>query len=188
MRPMEFFISQPIRSLQTMLRVIAENDADQPSVIPDGFYGKDTVYAVSAFQRKTGLPITGITDQQTWEAIVAAYDPALVQIVEAQPVDIILNPGQVIRKGERNPNVYLAQAILIVLNDAYSSIPAPAVTGILDIPTSEALSIFQRMSLLPETGELDKHTWKHLALHYPMAANLLIPGSGIRPGHSYPPD
>lgn len=188
MRPLESFVGQPIRSLQTMLRVIAENDADQPSVIPDGIYGRDTVYAVSAFQRKAGLPITGITDQGTWDAVVAAYDPALIQVVEAQPVDIILNPGQVIRKGERHPNVYLVQAILIVLNKAYGSIPAPAVTGILDIPTSEALVIFQQMNLLPVTGELDKHTWKHLALHYPMAANVLTPETDERPGHSYPPD
>ena len=171
MRPNESFIGQPIRSLQTMLRVIAENDDRQPSVVPDGFYGPDTTRAVSAFQRRAGLPITGITDQDTWDAIVPVYKLALVEVGEAEPLRIILNPGQVIRKGERHPHVYLAQSMLMVLSETYGSIPAPPFTGVLDIPTSDSLSAFQELSLLPATGELDKHTWKHLALQYPMAAN-----------------
>ena len=172
MRPNESFVAQPIRSLQTMLRVIAESDETLPSVVPDGIYGADTVRAISAFQRRSTLPVTGVADQATWEAIVAAYEPALIEVDEAEPLVIILNPGQVIRRGESNPNLYLVQAILIVLSEAYASIPAPAVTGVLDIPTANALSEFQSMNLLPVTGELDKNTWRHLALHYPAATNL----------------
>lgn len=173
MRPNESFVGQPIRSLQTMLRVIAENDESLPSVIPDGIYGTNTTTAVSTLQRRTGLPVTGVADQTTWEAIVAAYELALVEIDEAEPLNIILNPRQVIRRGEENPNIYIVQAILTVLSEHYASITPPSMTGILDVPTSNSISSFQQMTLLPMTGELDKHTWKHLALHYPMAANSL---------------
>lgn len=172
MRPRESFVGQPIRSLQTMLRVLAENDDRQPRVVPDGIYGQQTMSAVSAFQRRAGIPVTGITDQDTWDAIVAAYEPALVEVDEAQSLDIILNPGQVLRRGERSPYLYIAQAMLIVLSQAYGSITEPSMNGILDIPTSDSLASFQELSLLPMTGELDKHTWKHLALHFPMAANI----------------
>ena len=178
MRPNDSFVGQPIRSLQTMLRVIAENDDRQPSVIPDGFYTADTTRAISAFQREAGLPVTGVTDQATWDAIVPVYKDALVEVGEAQPLLIILNPGQVIHKGEQNAHVYLVQAMLIVLSDAYGSVLAPSMTGVLDIPTSNSLSSFQELSLLPVTGELDKHTWKHLSLQYPMAANLISHGRG----------
>ena len=34
MRPNESFVSQPVRSLQTMLRVLAEDDRTLPTVIP----------------------------------------------------------------------------------------------------------------------------------------------------------
>ena len=34
------------------------------------------------------------------------------------------------------------------------------------------VSSFQDISGLPMTGNLDKHTWKHLVLQYPLAANL----------------
>lgn len=169
MRPEESFVGQPVRSLQTMLRIIAENDELQPGVIPDGVYGPQTVTAVSTFQRRNGLPITGTVDQDTWERIVAVYEPALVQVGPVVPLEIILEPQQVIRQGEQNPNLYLVQAILIVLSQAYGSITAPAVTGILDIPTANALSEFQTLALLPATGELDRQTWRHLALHYPAA-------------------
>ena len=172
MRPLPSFVGQPIRSLQTMLRVIAEDDPTHDRIVPDGIYGPETTAAVSTFQRKHGLPVTGVTDQATWESIVAVYTPALVRIDAAQSIDIILNPGQVIRRGERNPHMYLVQAMLQVLSDVYKSVAQPTHTGILDDPTADALSTFQILSGLPMTGNLDKHTWKHLALQYPLAANL----------------
>lgn len=172
MRPPESFIGQPIRSLQTMLRVIAENDPSHVRIVPDGIYGPETVRAVSTFQRNHGLPVTGVTDQPTWEAVVAVYEPALVEQDAAQPLDVILNPGQVIRKGERHPHIYLVQGMLTVLSEAYKSIGEPSMTGILDEATADALASLQQLSGLPMTGNLDKHTWKHLVLQYPLAANL----------------
>lgn len=172
MRSPESFIGQPIRSLQTMLRVIAENDPNHVRIIPDGIYGPETVRAVTTFQRRHGLPATGVTDQSTWESIVAVYEPALVEQDEAFSLNIKLNPKQTIRKGERHPHIYLVQAMLAALSDVYQSIAAPGITGILDDATADALATFQYISALPMTGHLDKHTWKHLVLQYPLAANL----------------
>ena len=188
MRPPESFIAQPVRSLQTMLRVIAESDRSQPSVIPDGIYGQNTMAAVSAFQRRKGLPVTGVADQTTWDSIVADYEPALILVGEARPIEVILDPNQVIKQGEQHPNIYLAQGMLIVLSQAYGSIPEPTITGILDLPTSNSLSAFQSLSLLPATGELDKITWNALASHYPLASRLITyPQDNDRPDNSYFP-
>ncbi len=173
MRPNESFIGNPVRSLQTMLRVLAESDANLPSVVPDGIYGQNTTTAVTAFQRRAGLPATGVADQATWDALVPAYEEALIFVDEAEPLRLTLNPNQIIRQGEQHPNIWLVQAILTVLGLAYGSIPGPGMTGVLDLATAESLAAFQRFSLLPETGELDKRTWKHLALQYPLATNLL---------------
>lgn len=171
MRPPESFLGQPVRSLQTMLRVISQADPSHPSLIPDGIYGPETMAAVSAFQRRHGLAVTGITNQATWDTIVAVYEPALVEVDQAQPLEILLDPGQVIRRGQRHPNVYLAQSILTVLAQVYESISQPVLTGILDSATAQALASFQYLSGLPASGELDKQTWRHLALQYPLAAS-----------------
>lgn len=172
MRPGESFVSQPVRSLQTMLRTLAEYDDRYQTVVPDGVYSPQTMRAVAQFQQNHGLPSTGVTDQRTWEEIVARYEPALVFLAEAQPVEIILNPNEVLALGDSSPYLYIAQAMLTVLSQIYGSIIIPPVTGILDADTADSLSSFQTLIGLPVTGDLDKHTWKHLALHFPLAANL----------------
>ena len=177
MRPGESFVGQPVRSLQTMLRVLAEHDDSYETVVPDGVYSPQTMRAVSKFQRIHGLPVTGVTDQRTWEEIAARYEPALIFLDEAQPVEVILNPNEVLRFGDSSPYLYVAQAMLLVLSQTYESIGTPLVSGILDDATADSLSSFQALIGLPMTGELDKHTWKHLALHFPLAANLGMGGT-----------
>ena len=172
MRPPESFVSQPVRSLQTMLRILAEHDDRYETVVPDGVYSPQTMRAVAQFQQNHGIPVTGVTDQRTWEEIVARYEPALIFVDEAQPVEIILNPNEVLSFGESSPYLYVAQAMLIVLAETYGSVARPSMTGLLDAPTADSLSSFQSLIGLPVTGDLDKHTWKHLALHFPLAANL----------------
>ena len=172
MRPGESFVSQPVRSLQTMLRVLAEDDEELLALIPDGIYGSQTRQAVSAFQRKYGIPVTGVVNQDTWERIAAEHAPALVRLGPAEPLRLILNPNQIIRRGESHPYLFLVQSMLATLAEIYGSLLAPGISGILDEATADALSSFQYLSALPQTGELDKITWKHLALQYPLAVNL----------------
>ncbi len=172
MRPGESFVGQPIRSLQTMLRVLAQYDGKYASVVPDGIYGPQTMAAVAHFQRLHGLRVTGVTDQQTWDMIVNAYEPALVHMDSAQTLEIILNPSEVITLGQSSPNMFVVQALLAVLSQVYGSVGAPSHSGTLDTVTAESLSSFQALSGLPMTGNLDKITWKHLALQYPLASNL----------------
>ena len=172
MRPDESFVSQPVRSLQTMLRTLAEHDPRYQTVVPDGVYSPQTMRSVAQFQKIHGLPVTGVTDQRTWEEIATRYEPALIFVDQAEPVEIILNPNEVLAFGASSPYLYVAQALLQVLSQVYSSIGTPSMTGILDAATADSLSSFQALIGLPMTGDLDKHTWKHLALHFPLAANL----------------
>jgi peptidoglycan hydrolase-like protein with peptidoglycan-binding domain len=171
MRPVESFIEQPIRSLQTMLRVIAENDRRLPTVVPDGIYGPTTMNSVTAFQRMYELPITGITDQNTWEKIVEVYENALIQIGPAEAIEIIMEPGEIFRIGDSNAYIYLLQSILIQLSKDNPSISPPYHNGVLDNTTSEALLAFQLLAGLPPTGELDKITWKYLAKQFTLSAS-----------------
>ena len=171
MRPSESFIEQPIRSLQTMLRVISEDDRRYPTVIPDGIYGPSTMNAVSAFQRQNGIPVTGIADQQTWDQIVQKYEPALIRVDKAAPIEIIMDPGQIFRLGDSSPYIYLLQSMLTQLSNDHPSINMPNHSGVLDSSTSASLADFQRLAALDETGELDKITWKHLVNQFTLNAH-----------------
>lgn len=170
MRPGESFVEQPVRSLQTMLRVIAEDDFRIPTVVPDGIYGPSTMNSVSTIQRIYGLPITGITDQSTWDIIVSIYEPAFIRVGKAEPIEIIMEPGEVFRLGESNAYIFLLQSMLTLFSQENASIKQPDHNGVLDDPTSNALAAFQHLSGLPATGELDKITWKYLVKHFMLSA------------------
>ena len=171
MRPMESFVGQPIRSLQTMLRVIAEDDSRHPTVVPDGIYGPTTMNSVTAFQRLNNLPITGITDQNTWDKIVEIYEDALIRVGPAEYIEIIMDPGEIFRIGDSNAYIYLLQSILVQLSKDNPSISPPLHNGVLDNSTSEALAAFQLLAGLPPTGELDKITWKYLVKQFTLSAS-----------------
>ncbi len=171
MRPPESFIAQPIRSLQTMLRVLSEDDNSLPTVVPDGIYGQTTMRAVTEFQRREGLPLTGITDQATWDLIAQRYEPALVRVGKAEPIEIIMDPNQVFILGDEGPYIILMQAMLIWLSKDHALITPLTATGIFDRETQESLSGFQNLAGLPQTGELDKNTWKYLSKHFTLNAH-----------------
>ena len=166
MRPTTSFISQPVRSLQTMLRVIAEDDPRLPTVVPDGIYGPTTTNAVASFQRLYNIPVTGVTDQNTWEQIVKIYQPALIRIDKAAPIEILLEPGQVITLGESNPYIFLLQGMLAYLSGVNTLIPPPTASGILDADTAASILAFQKISELDTTGDLDRITWLYLVNYF----------------------
>lgn len=171
MRPGESFVEQPIRSLQTMLRVIAEDDPRLPTVVPDGIYGPTTMRSVSAFQRLYGLPVTGIADEATWNTIVSIYELALIRIGKAEAIEILIEPNEVFRLGDSNAYIYLLQSILTQLSKDNSTIERPEHNGVLDNATSQALAAFQLLAGLPPTGELDRITWKYLTKQFTLSAN-----------------
>lgn len=171
MKPNDSFIEQPIRSLQTMLRVLSKDDRRQPTVIPDGIYGPSTMNAVTAFQRRNGIPVTGIVDQVTWDAVVGQYESALIRVGKAEPIEILIDANQVFRYGDSNPYIYLLQGMLTQLSNDHSKIPQPSHSGIMDRATIASLSAFQELSDLDVTGEFDKITWKHLVHQFTLNTN-----------------
>ncbi len=171
MRPPESFIEQPIRSLQTMLRVIAEDDPSIPTVVPDGIYGPATMQSVTAFQRREGIPVTGITDQNTFERVAQAHKGALIRIGKPEPIEILIEPGQIFRAGDYGPYIFLMQSMLIWLATLYENIPAPVHTGRLDPDSAASLAAFQLFAGLPETGELDRETWRNLSRQFTLSAH-----------------
>lgn len=173
MRPEESFIGQPVRSLQTMLRVIAQCEDQIPLLIPDGFYGRQTMAAVSAFQQAHDLPVTGVANQQTWDKIAQAYASARIQTAPAEPIQMTIGLGQVICRGQASPCVSLAQCMLGCISRLYPCIGSPAISGKMDEDTCACLSNFQKFCGISESGELDKLCWRHLCRQYSQAADTL---------------
>ena len=171
----ENYVGQPVRSLQTMLRVIGQGKSSFPTVVPDGIYGKNTESAVRQFQQDNRLPVTGVADNATWDLLVIEYELALIDQHPAEPLRIVLQPGQVLKTGEWNYHLFLIQAILAALSRIHKDFPGVPVSGVLDSQTGKSISHFQSVSGLPVTGEVDKRTWQYLANHY---AHMAGDGTG----------
>lgn len=162
MRTEEDYLQKPIRSLQTMLRVISAAEGTIPSVVPDGIYGEDTQAAVAAFQLANGLPVTGMTDERTWNSVADVYCRQSPCVLPAAPLRIVLQPHQRIVRAERNRHVYLIQAMLCALRETFSEIPQTEVNGVHGEGSVEAIRWLQRKAGLPEDGEIDQTVWQYL--------------------------
>ena len=60
-------------TVQEFLNFIAEDVESISRLAVDGYYGPKTAESVRAFQRAFGLPVTGVTDAETWAAMAKAY-------------------------------------------------------------------------------------------------------------------
>lgn len=166
MRAEEQYLGRPVRSLQTMLRAVAKSGAAIPYVVPDGIYGADTERAVRAFQGLFGLPVTGQADLATWQRLTEAFRNAQLHSAPAAPMQLLLQPGQVIRPGETNGHLYLIQAMLQAIGAQYRDVPPVTITGILDVPTQAAVRWLNGVSGQPGGADFTRGSWFYLAHLY----------------------
>lgn len=166
--------SVPIGELQEMLRMLAPNSGP----FEEGVYGKHTQKAVEDFQQTHGLRPTGVTDKETWNALKKAYENERIERQAAAPLEIIMQPHQVMEKGCDNTNVYLVQAMIKALDRYIPELPAVDVTGKLDAKTERAIKWLQACCDLPQSGEIDKNTWRFLAHEY---RSMVGDGTGAFP-------
>ena len=163
-----------ITELQRYLRELHHDSGGAlPLVNPDGIYGAETAAAVEEFQRTHGLPVTGRTDNATWDAIYKEFLAAITR--RAAPASISPFPsedGYEITSGENSDTVMAVQLILRLLANLYDNIEGNASGGVYDEPTAADIREFQAVHRLPITGRVDKTTWNELAEAYNRAMDV----------------
>ncbi len=169
-----------IQELQEMLRVLAPDDGP----FENGVFGKQTQKAVERFQRERGLRVTGAVDAETWNALQRAYENEMIDRQAAEPLEIILQPHQVLEKGCQNSNLYLVQAMIRALDNYIPDMPVVDVNGRLDGKTEKAIKWLQACCGLPQSGSVDKNTWRFLAHEY---RSMVGDGTGTFPVRQHTP-
>lgn len=82
--------------LQSYLVKIAAYNPAIPATTITGYFGPKTKAAVTAFQRQAGLTPDGVVGEQTWNALVRAYDDA----TSAETAHLGQSPGRTLREGD----------------------------------------------------------------------------------------
>lgn len=153
-----------IIEIQEKLRAL-ELIADSRSDIPvDGVYGPFTTAAVKRFQQRYGLPVTGITDRNTYAKLTEVYDDVLqknritVRINGFTPSD-----GIAFRTEERGDGVYFLNIMLSSIGKVFQNIPpvtpSDTFTAAGTLPAVRAL---QDLFRAPVTGIVDRQTWNRI--------------------------
>jgi len=160
---MQYNLSDPavrVELLQRMLRYLSiALDEEGLRVSVDGVYNEETRQAVRYFQQMERIPVTGIVDQSTWDAIAEQYareqafrEPLYVRVDESS-------------MGERSDAVLILQVILGALRRDYTYPPVP-LSGVYGNQTADAVREFQERNGMTPTGQADRMTWLRLADKY----------------------
>lgn len=166
------YFNDSIREVQERLRALHFGGYPIDLIVPDGIYDEKTRTAVSQFQRFIGLPITGIVNRATWDALYGAYRAS--EFERSRPKPLYPFPesgGYVLTPGEVSDIVMIIQLMLDTLSAHYDGIEVTP-TGEYDEQTRRAVEVFQRTNNLPVTGTIDKVTWNRLADVYNRFNNI----------------
>ncbi|MGN1410079.1 MAG: peptidoglycan-binding protein [Eubacteriales bacterium] len=154
------------RQLQRMLRFLSAALGDALlNANVTGSFDHITERAVRHFQQSNKLPVTGITDLDTWNEIVRQFrrEESLRQPVLPNPIGS--DVGFTSSRGEVSDTNMILQIMLNALRTRYNYRKIP-VSGIFERLTGDAVRLFQAANGLPETGIADRVTWQKLAEEY----------------------
>ena len=156
-----------ILEIQRILRSIDYLDGVPSTIRQTGTYNEETRQGVSNFQKKYGLPVTGIVDRATWE-LLQTVDRVLNEGTQlARAVYILPREEEYTLYPGLNDNViYVIQHMLNVIGQEYDGIEPLEFSGVYDKPTENAIREFQQKNLIEGSGIIDPTTFNRLADEY----------------------
>ena len=158
-------VSQPVRSLQYMLRRVSHRYRQIPQLQPDGRFGERTLEAVMRFQQQMDLPVTGVVDQETWTAIREEWLEVERELAHPRQLRAFPVGGQV-EAGASEEYLLVVQAMFQALSRVLEEIQEESLDGVLNEASVDNIRWLQNHAALEETGVLDRPTWDALAQLY----------------------
>lgn len=156
-----------IRILQYYLNVIGYFNPDLALLPINGIFDEQTQNAVIAFQNFYGVPATGDVGIETWEMLSTVYNDIVASLPEGYTLGKAkLYPGYFLTEGIENSDVTDLQTYLAAIGNVYPEIEAVPVTGYFGTQTRDAVVNFQRLFGLPQTGAVGPITWYYIAREY----------------------
>lgn len=156
----------PVQSLQHLLNQISLSVPSIPRGPENGIFGEPTLEAVMTFQRDFRLPVTGVVDLATWNAIVSAYYEEQMKRGAPMPLPVLPFGSSAYPEGSRGPQILMAQAMLTAIAEVASNFAPMRMDGVNTDSTLDNLKHLQELSGLHGTGTLDRATWTVLAKLY----------------------
>ena len=162
----EEMLSNPVRSLQHMLRRLSGRYEFLPPLAVDGIFGERTLEAVMLFQRELAPPVTGVVDQRTWNAIRDAWVDLERASAPPRTVRIFPGEGYQVQPGASGGAMVLPQAMFQLLSRRLEGIARGEVDGVHGDASVQNTLWLQELAQLEQTGVMDQRTWDMLSRLY----------------------
>ncbi len=161
-----------IEEIQRMLRRIGTVTYESMLKVPiTGVWSEADRMAVSRFQQINGLPESGEVDAQTFEKLKDEYAAANEKSAPTAPIHPYPEKdGYALSKGEKGELVLIAQLMLDALNLNYD-LPYVPLNGVFGEDMEESIKTLQGIFMLPQSGIVDRATWKLMAEAYNRTVN-----------------
>ena len=152
-----------VRVLHYVLLTIAYFDPDLPSLRLNSVFNDNTKAMVINFQKKYGLPATGVVDADTWNELVTVYRDTIHNIPEeyAQYEDEFFQ-GRLLALGMSGDDVRIIQKFLLKICQQTGNIPGVRVSGIFDDLMEKSVMKIQSIFNQDTTGVIDPVTWYNI--------------------------
>ena len=152
-----------VRVLHYVLLTIAYFDPDLPSLRLNSVFNDNTKAMVINFQKKYGLPATGVVDADTWNELVTVYRDTIHNIPEeyAQYEDELFQ-GRLLALGMSGDDVRIIQKFLLKICQQTGNIPGVRVSGIFDDLMEKSVMKIQSIFNQDTTGVIDPVTWYNI--------------------------
>ena len=159
-------VGRSVFDLQTMLRTISFRHPWLPRLIPDGVFGERTLEAVMRFQREAGLPVTGVVDQATWDAIRSCWLKQQARESYSRATRVFPSEGIQVHEGSAREYMIVPQTMFNVLSRHFEGITPCEADGNHGPASAKNVRWLQKAAGLPETGCMNKATWDALSHLY----------------------
>ena len=159
-------LAQPVRGLQYMLRRLARRYPKLPELAVDGIFGEKTLEAVMRLQRELELPVTGVVDQTTWNAIRDAWIDLERETAPPRTLRIFPGEGHQVQPGMSGGTMVLPQTMFQLLRQRLEGIAEGEANGVHGDASVQNTLWLQNLAQLEQTGVMDRQTWDMLSRLY----------------------
>lgn len=156
-----------IQLVQFFLNVLSAYYDSIRSVDIDGILGPKTRESIIEFQKAFNLPVNGLLDVATYEAMYNEVF-AIFETLPPQAIALpsLLFPGEALKLGSTGANVYVMQQYLNYISTALEGIPTIDPDGVYGPETQNTVRAFQEFFGIDPTGVVDQYTWGRIVLIY----------------------
>ena len=152
-----------VRTVRFYLAFLGYFLPELPMISLSDDFDQELLDAVYTFQRVYGLPVDGVVDRETWNALQTAYQKVLAELPEdyRQFAEEVY-PGRFLVRGDRGEQVALMQERLNQISREDETLPSLVVDGIFGPATQQAVLALQRQLGFDPTGAVGPVLWAQI--------------------------